>query len=401
MNNGEHASEGPVPRVSWDRHEALIAALPPFLFTRFPVLLVGYICVVILGFPDPTPWKVSDDPLWNLMARWDTGWYRWIAEEGYAWSGRTDVEQNIVFFPALPLLMRFAGMLFGGRTLVGGFLVTLLAFLGALTYLYKLARLDMDRDGAIAALALAASYPYAVFYSAVYTESLFLLGVTGAFYHFRRRQLVRAGAWGLLVGLTRPNGFMLSGALGLMALAPAVDALVPRLRWPLTGQAEATGGGVRRLWAGLAAAAMPGLGLAAFLVFNYWLTGDPITWMRAVAAWGRSMPGSGPFGGLLSVAPHTPQEYFNAAAVLFAGVMLFPVARRFGAPYAAFTLLILAPPFVSGGLESMGRYTSVAFPLFLALASVTGKGWRLGLTIVFAMLQGLAAMMFFTWRPMY
>ena len=31
-----------------------------------------------------------------------------------------------------------------------------------------------------------AAFPFALFYGALYTESLFLLGAVGAFYHFRR-----------------------------------------------------------------------------------------------------------------------------------------------------------------------------------------------------------------------
>ena len=57
---------------------------------------------------------------------------------------------------------------------------------------------------------LVATYPFALFYGAIYTESLYLLGAVGAFYHFRRRELWAAGAWGLLVGFTRPNGCFLS-----------------------------------------------------------------------------------------------------------------------------------------------------------------------------------------------
>ena len=55
-----------------------------------------------------------------------------------------------------------------------------------------------------------AAYPFAVFFSAPYTEALFVLGAVAAFYHFRRAEWLQAAAWGLLVGLTRPNGCFLS-----------------------------------------------------------------------------------------------------------------------------------------------------------------------------------------------
>ena len=50
-----------------------------------------------------------------------------------------------------------------------------------------------------AALLLAA-YPFAVYYSAPYTEALFLLGSAGACYHFLRRNWVAAS------GARNPRG---------------------------------------------------------------------------------------------------------------------------------------------------------------------------------------------------
>ena len=388
--------------VTWGRgHEALAAARPPFLFTRLPILIIGYVTVVLVGFPVTADWLASSDPLWNLLARWDTGWYVEIATKGYVWTGRTDIEQNIVFFPAFPILMRAVAELLRSHAMVGGLAVSLTAFLGAMVYLYRLARLNMDGEAAAGALALTACYPYAVFYSAAYTESLFLVAVVGAFYHFRQAQWFRAGLWGLVVGLTRPNGFVLSVPLACIALAPLMTWIGPRLRWWLTGSEDRPEGGIGRTTRGLAAASMPGVGLLLFLAFNYWFTGDPTTWMRAVEAWGRTVPGAGPFAGALGVGVYNTKDVFNASASIFAAGMIPVVAWRFGAPYALFTLLLLAPPFLSGGLESMGRYSSVAFPMFLGLAAVLNRSSRLALTIAFALLQVLAATMFFTWRPMY
>jgi Gpi18-like mannosyltransferase len=76
---------------------------------------------------------------------------------------------------------------------------------------------------------LIAAYPFALFFGAIYTESLYLLGATAAFYHLRRRELWRAGAWGLLVGLTRPNGAFLSVPLALIG-GGAVDTRVAERR---------------------------------------------------------------------------------------------------------------------------------------------------------------------------
>ena len=52
-------------------------------------------------------------------------------------------QQNIVFFPALPMATRVAGRLFGGASpafLWGGTLVVFAAFFWSLVYVYRLAR---------------------------------------------------------------------------------------------------------------------------------------------------------------------------------------------------------------------------------------------------------------------
>ena len=105
---------------------------------------------------------------------------------------------------------------------------------------------------------LACAWPCALFYSAVYTEGLFFLGVVGAWYHLRERQWVAAFAWGVITGLSRPNGFLVSVPLALLAVADWRGDLARRARQP-----------ARRRCSGVAAAAGPGIGV---LIFSAYLT---------------------------------------------------------------------------------------------------------------------------------
>jgi hypothetical protein len=56
---------------------------------------------------------------------------------------------------------------------------------------------------------------------------------------------------------------------------------------------------------------------------------------------------------------------------------------------------------LAGGVLSMGRLTSTLFPVFLALAVTASPRTITALVIAFAAGQGLAAAIFFTWRPLY
>ena len=94
-------------------------------------------------------------------------------------------------------------------------------------------------------------------------------------------------------------------------------------------------------------------------------------------------------------------DLFYALAVMLALAAVFPVYRRFGVPFAVFILITILPPMSAGGLLSMGRVTSVLFPVFLWLGAAVPARHRAAWTCVFALLQGFAAVMFFTWRPLF
>jgi hypothetical protein len=392
----------------WWRTPAVKVAAAAFCSTRLAILFVGYLAIFMIGYRQGgAPWKIVDNEFINLQARWDTGWYLGVAIDGYSYdpSHPTD-QQNIVFFPALPLLMRVAGRLLGGLSpayMWGAALLLWGAFFTALIYLFRFAReMIADERQAETAVWLLAAYPFAVFFSAVYTESLFLLGAVGAFYHFRRREYWQSGLWGLLVGLTRPNGCFLSIPLGMLAL----DAWLPRVL-------RAGDGGPRdpSPLRPLAAAAMPGVGVLLYSAYVWNLTGDPFAWAEGHVAWGRQYQGLGIIvsdryqflrnAGLYEYTSQQPGDLLNALGALFVIVAAWPVARRFGFAYALFILVNILPPLAAGGLLSAGRFSSVLFPAFLWLATVVPARHRPGWIAGFMAIQALAATLFYTWRPLY
>jgi hypothetical protein len=275
-------------------------------------------------------------------------------------------------------------------------LISLLAFACALVVVYRWAEVHGGADAAVGTVVLLSTYPFAVFFSAAYTESLFLLLMVGACYAFERGRLPLAGAAGLLAGLTRPNGLMLSVALGLLALAPL-------------GRREP--GWVRRTSGGLLAAAMPAVGTLLYTAFVYRLTGNPLAWVEAQAAWGRKFDSTAAHyawiwqtiadDGILAYVHTVPAEAVQVVPVVFSLALVWPVWRRIGPAYAVFMLANLLPPLIQGGVLSLGRFTSTLFPQFLALALLVPPERRTSWITVFALGQGLIAAAFFTWRQIY
>lgn len=385
--------------VRWWRHPDTRIVLPLHLATRGGVLVVGFLAVIMIGFPPSASsrWIIYENTFLDLPARWDAGWYMGIAVEGYQFNpaARPELQQNIAFFPAYPMLMRFVSPLMGRQALWAGVMVSLVAFFMALGYLLRLARLELrDEGAALAAVTMLAAYPFAVYFSAAYTEALFLLTTVAAVYHFRREQWWQAAAWGFAAGLTRPNGAFLSVPLGLMAIQPLWAA-----------------GGWGPLAVRLASASAPGLGMLSFSAFIYSLTGDPFQWTAQNAAWGRAYRGLetivtdrvayvaeyGPYG----YASTQPLDLFYLLAALFVLGAVWPVYRRFGLPYAVLLLVNVLPPMAAGGLLSIGRITSVLFPAFLWLGAAIPAHQRGAWVAVFACLQGFVAVMFFTWRQIF
>lgn len=394
---------------------AFMLAARMLLVTRLTVLLAGFFAVLVIGTPQPPPLQISADPLRDLPSRWDAEWYGDIAREGYRYDpdAAPNTQQPIAFFPLYPIAMRTLGAFtIPDRTVAmrfeeyleirrvrlawGGVVISLVAFLCALVVVYRWAEWRGGPEAAAATVVLLSAYPFAVFFSAPYTEAVFLLFIVGACHAFERGRLVTAGVAGLLAGLTRPNGAFLSLVLALLALAPL------RRREP---------GWARRAFMGLVVAAMPGIGMLIYSAYIYQLTGDPFGWVDAQAAWGRRFDSTVEHyawilkvlsrEGLLAYVRMLPVEVLQSVAVLFSLAMVWPVWRRLGPAYAVLILVNLLPPLFRGGMLSAGRLTAVLFPQFLALALLLPPARRTNWIIVFAIGQGLAAAMFFTWRPLY
>ena len=403
-------------RLRLGSHPHVAAAFYAFAATRPAVFFAAYFAVVTVGLAPTVKVILSPEPLANLPARFDAGWYGSIAVDGYKWDRKYEREQqNIAFFPALPMLMRPAGALLGAngrglthdrrllRSLWAGVCISLVAFFVALVYVSKLSGLLAGPAAAASAPLLLAAYPFAVFFNAPYTEALFLLGAVGAFYHFHRGQWIPASLYGLLVGFSRPNGCLVAVPLAIIAVQQIYRARMA------AGQDAPVSAMVRPLAVRLLVAAMPGFAMLMFSAYLYRLTQVWLAWARMQGAWGRRL-GTAPMAqgwewltteGLLAVSRGVPFDTLNTLAVLFVLALLWAVVRRVGVAYALFVALNLVPPLFAGGALSMGRITSTLFPVFIALGATLPRESVPAWVAAFAIGQGFVAALFFTGRELF
>jgi hypothetical protein len=203
------------------------------------------------------------DTLVSPMRLWDGLWYQLVAEKGYGFHSA-----NAAFWPLFPWSMRALADFLPMTTATAGYLIANVSFFIALILLYKLVSLDFDDRVARVTLWAIALFPTALFFSAVYTESPFLMLLVGSLYAARRGNWWVAGLVGALAALTRSYGMFLVLPLGVLFLQERGFYI---RRWVPTGLAVA----------------MPLLGPAIFSWHLNRVWGDPWAWKNVQEQWNR------------------------------------------------------------------------------------------------------------------
>jgi hypothetical protein len=377
--------------------EALAAAWRVTWTTRAAVLVVAVFAALSFGpaggglaaqnavnFDEPDLTHAVADPLLAPLARWDAVWYLRIADSGYG-----DDASRAAFFPLYPLLIRTLAAPAGGSPaalLVASYVISLAAFVAALTLLYRLVTFELGRVLALPTLLLLAVFPAALYFGAPYAESLFLLAAVGAFYAARTDRWAWAGACAMAASATRSAGLLL-----LLPLA--------MLWWSSRGRRPQDAA-----WLLLAP-----LGVAAYAAWLGLAEGDALRFLDVQDAWHRefSVPLAGAWDGFgaaldgvrqLGSGSRSP-VYFEEAAgdpfriaainimlfasLLFALAAVVGVFRRlppaYGAWVAASLVLPLSFPVGPQPLMSLPRFLAVLFPIFMWLALVCEEGRRTAL----------------------
>jgi hypothetical protein len=320
--------------------------------------------------------------------RFDSLHYLSIARQGYA-----NVADS-VFPPLYPLAMRLAGSLPslfmppGQSNLLGGILVSNLAFIGSLVLLYRLTAAELGVAAARRAAVYLAVFPTGFFLLAAYSESLFLLLSLAAVGAARHGRAWRAGMCGFLASLTRLTGWILvvplayefwrgpgAGGKGQEAGSKGQGA---------GGKGQGAGGkgqeagGRGAVWASV----LPLLGLLLFVAFRWWqgLPALPEVYQRY---WFQStaIPGADLVTAvrLMLAGEAAFTLYLDFATAVFLAATTLLVFRRLGPTYGLYSamllLFMLLPTSELKPLFSFSRYALVFFPTFMLLGAAGTNPW--------------------------
>ena len=374
-------------------------ALLPYLCNRLVLVLVGlladfYILPLLKSNSLLSSVKLNThfpDALWLMWRHFDAGFYIDIAEHGYWAASTLHTASNWIFLPLYPMLIYPLGHLFGGSDAafdIAGMLVSNVAGLVAVTYLYLLVRREFGSHVASRTVFYLALFPTSFYLSALFPESVFLACAIACIYYARQQRWWLAGVCGALASLARIQGFLLVAPVaweywqaisdryaplpdmsGMTPSQKAYNWLYSRLQGPSLAFLE-----LRNLLHLLAIALIP-LGLLPFLIYSQIKTGDFLaTIHNHHVGWGRYF--EYPWQLLADAFSHPrspdPMDWnfwlLNVIVILvFLGFTIWSF-RRLPIIYALYTFVMVLMPLSTSSINSISRYYLVIFPAFILLA---------------------------------
>jgi Gpi18-like mannosyltransferase len=371
------------------RMEPWATILTEFIVTRCALVVLALGALILLpSVSGPEYHHVSSNPLIDMWSRWDAAYYTQIAQQGYGWQ-MGQPTSDTTFMPLYPVLLGIPFRFQPGATradvIVAGVILSNLCLLLAVFCFDALVALDFAdpqlRQDARWLIWLA---PMSIFFSGVYTESLYLLLSLVSIYYARRGQWAIAGLAGFLGGLTRVVGWTLVLPLAWEAWRQRQHSVPPRLTR-------------------LTAVVAPALALPMYAAIVGYALADPLAYFSIGATWQRS----------LSFPWQAFARYFDGPIVLLGWersitdllftlvfLLLAVLSYRLRPSYGMYAVAVVVVSVMAGNMISMPRYVAVAFPVYLLLAQwAQAHRWRRFLLFTLsALLAVLATSRFVTWH---
>jgi Gpi18-like mannosyltransferase len=214
--------------------------------------------------------------------------------------------------------------------------------------------------------------PVSFLFSAILTESLFLLLMLLSVYMARKRRWLYAGVFGFFLSLTRPFGILIIVAL----IIEYFEALKYKFR---------------QIRPNVLFLLLPIAGIISFSIFNHYLVGDYFGFIHAEVLWGNIL--SNPIQTLiLNILDGWRAPAIYSLIILF---LIFYSLNKIRFSYWITSFLLFVIP-LSFGLSSIFRYTVVIFPLCFILAGIgSSRAFDRCLTIILIILE---VYLFIAWQ---
>jgi len=213
-----------------DTHKALTIALA----SRILIVIVIVISSFLFTYATTEHMYVKEmnTPVVGLFMRWDSEYYLSIAKSGYplgypnvkTFPGITSsvsptpstiAYAQWAFFPLYSAVMAALAMVFTPflsltpSLMLSGVIISNVSFFVGAYFFYKLTQKLFNSRVALISTAFYSFWVGGVFFSAIYSEALFMALALGAFYYLEENKLPIAVFLGFLASLTRSDGFLI------------------------------------------------------------------------------------------------------------------------------------------------------------------------------------------------
>lgn len=345
-----------------------------FVATRAMMVIVG---VLTIGAIADRPIRLVD--IYELGLRWDAVWYVGMIENGYSeiWPHDTFAMTNYAFFPVYPLAVRGLIAVTGLPTVAAGLIVANLCFVAALWLIMRhVEALGFSATVERAIVAVLCLLPGGYAFSAIYTESTFMMLLAATMLAIRLDRPWLAAATAATLSATR--------SIGVLVAVYAVARHVER-----HGR-DWLGAYLRDPRQALPIVCAP-VGLVFFWWFCWQATGDAFAQMSSAKAgwgWTVSPPGTNLWFALTS---RNVGGVFFAASSLVASTLVVALLRMRLWSEAIFCAACFLLYWSGTTSNSLLRYAIVLFPLSIPLARLAETRPVLFATVVatLAMLGGM------------
>jgi hypothetical protein len=315
------------------------------------------------------------------FASWDAEHYLYIAAHGYeAGAGRC------AFYPLFPMMIRYFSIVTFGSQLVAGMILSNLFSLAGWFVFFTLVCRRFGESTAKLAVILLVTFPGALFFQFIYTESLFFLLLMLLLLGLQENWFWLALVAAFLLPLTR--------AVGLFCVFPLLWHVMTHSTWaswkekfswgkqksvtgeqaPTTpGRAPAVSTNPLRHGTGWLLLA-PLCGWAIYLLLMKHWTGNAFEGFAAQKQFGlQSIGNLFKFSHFLStlISPANFHEVGGSSLDRCSFMLLMyvlPIIWRLDKSWFLWSLLLGIVPAMTGMFVSYTRFASVVFPLFIALA---------------------------------
>ena len=317
-----------------------------FLLSRIAVLIAAAGIVLVAGS------SISE-----VLSRWDGGWYLSIVRDGYPAEIPAGLgvagQSSVAFFPGYPLLIRAVSEPLGLSTVFVGAAISMLAGLGAILLLWRLAARLTEVETADRTVVLFSFLPSSFVLSMVYADALFLVLVIACLLALLDEKWAAAGIAAAGAGFVRPSGVIL-----VIVCAAAAGIAVVR----------------DHDWGSLVAPVLAPLGVLSYFLYLRTHTGSFFAFVQVED---RGWHNRFDFGAAnaRAIARNLSEgrlTFFIAilgVVVLGAAVGIWLLVRwRPPAVIVTYVLCVVVLAFLVSRPTSVPRFLLLAFPLLIAVA---------------------------------